>query len=71
MMYAAGLAIMVIIFLAGRLVGKAINRRDQKKHNMISSEIKKIMNTEFTGHVSPHRDISIANELILLLRDHK
>lgn len=71
MLNATLMAIIVITFFAGRSVGKLLNHRDQKKNNAISYEINKIIKTSFAEQVSPHRDISIANELILLLREHK
>lgn len=71
MLYGILLAAVLVAFAAGRAMGIILNRRDDKIHNRISGEINKIITTGFAGQVSPHRDISIANEIILLLRDYK
>lgn len=71
MLNAVLLALVIIIFFAGRLTGRLLNRAEERNSTRLSVAINQIINTGFTEQESPHRDISIANELILLLREHK
>ena len=71
MLNAVLLTTLIIAFFAGRLTRRMLNRVEEKNSKQLSSDINQIIKTGFTEQESPHRDISIANELILLLRDHK